>query len=167
MGGENRALNQVVIDAIRACFPRYPTRRAALLPALHLVNEHLGYVPPRAVAEIAELLELPAPDLQDALSFYGFFAQDKPQGRVRVWVCRSLSCAARGGEELLEYVSRTLGIRPGETTADGRITLQCAECLGACDFAPAVLAGDTLYRNATPESIDALVRSHRPDNGRS
>lgn len=167
MATTRRLLSKETTAAIQACFPRYPTRRAALLPALHLVNDQLGYVPPQAVAEIAELLQLPAPEVQDALSFYGFFAQDKPQGRVRVWVCRSLSCAARGGEELLEHLSRTLGIRPGETTADGRITLQCAECLGACDFAPAVLAGDTLYKNVTPEAIDALVRSHRPNDGRS
>jgi len=166
MPGTKRVLSNVMIDAIRACFPRYPNRRAALLPALHVVNEQLGYVPPRAVAEIAELLELPAPDVQDALSFYGFFPQGKPQGRIRVWVCRSLSCAACGSEELLEYFSRTLGIRPGETTADGRITLQYAECLGACDFAPAMLAGETLYKNLTKEKMDEFIQLHQSGNGR-
>ena len=72
--------------AIRACFPRYPTRQAVTLPALHLVNERLGYVPQQAVVEIAELLELAPAQVQDTLSFYGFFAQDKPQGRFQVWV---------------------------------------------------------------------------------
>ena len=90
--------------------------RRSTLPALHLVNERLGYVPPQAVVEIAELLELAPAQVQDTLSFYGFFKQDKPQGRYRVWVCRSISCAACGGEELLEYLCEKLGIQPGETT---------------------------------------------------
>ena len=75
---------------------------------------------------------------------------------MRVWVCRSISCAACGGEELLEYLCEKLGIRPGETTPDGRVTLEFAECLGACDSAPAMLADDTLHKNLTREKIDGL-----------
>ena len=153
------ALTKETLEAIRAYFPRYPNRRAVVLPALHVVSEALGYVPPQAVAEIAELLELAPAEVQDTLSFYGFFKQDRPLGRVRVWVCRSISCAARGGEELLEHLCERLGIRPGETTPDGRVTLEYAECLGACDFAPAMLANDTLYKNLTTEKIDAFVDS--------
>jgi NADH-quinone oxidoreductase subunit E len=145
--------------AITACFGRYPTRQAVTLPALHLVQERLGYVPPRAVAEIAALLGLAPAEVQDTLSFYGFFAQENPLGRTRVWVCRSISCSACGGEELLEYLCERLGIRPGETTADGRVTLEYAECLGACDYAPAMLVGETLYQNLTKEKIDELVQS--------
>ncbi len=152
-----RVLSEEIVGTIRECFPRYPTRRAVLLPALHAVNERLGYVPPEAVVEIAELLELAPAEVQDTLSFYGFFPQDRPQGRVRVWVCRSLSCAARGSEELLEYLCRRLGIQPGQTTPDGRVTLQYAECLGACDFAPAMLAGDVLLKDLTREKIDQFV----------
>ena len=85
--------------------------------------------------------------VQDTLSFYGFFKQDKPQGRYRVWVCRSISCAACGGEELLEYLCEKLGIRPGETTADGRVTLEFAECLGALRRRP----GDAGERHAARE----------------
>jgi NADH-quinone oxidoreductase subunit E len=152
-------LSGEIVEAIRACFPRYPTRRAALLPALHVVDERLGYVPPQAVVEIAELLELAPADVQDTLSFYGFFPQDRPQGQVRVWVCRSLSCAVRGGEELLEHLCGKLGIRPGQTTPDGRVSIRCAECLGACDFAPAMLSGDVLHKNLTREKIDQFVES--------
>ncbi len=134
-----------------------PGRRSTL-PALHVVNERLGYVPPQAVVEIAELLGLAPAQVQDTLSFYGFFKQDKPQGRYRVWVCRSISCAACGGEELLEYLCEKLGIRPGETTPDGRVTLEFAECLGACDGAPAMLVNETLHENMTKEKIDELVK---------
>jgi NADH-quinone oxidoreductase subunit E len=155
----SRILSAETLAAIRAYFPRYPNRRAVVLPALHVVSEALGYVPPRAVVEIAELLELAPAEVQDTLSFYGFFKQDRPIGRVRVWVCRSISCAACGGEGLLEHLCERLGIRPGETTPDGRVTLEYAECLGACDFAPAMLANDVLYKNLTMEKIDAFVES--------
>ena len=150
-------LDEQLRTEIAALFPRYPTRQAVTLPALHLVNDRLGHVPPQAVVEVAELLGLAPAQVQDTLSFYGFFKQDRPQGRVRVWVCRSLSCAACGGEELLARLSDKLGIQPGETTPDGRVTLEAAECLGACDGAPALLAGETLHTQLTTEKIDRLV----------
>jgi NADH-quinone oxidoreductase subunit E len=153
------SLNPEILAAIRAYFPRYPDRRAVVLPALHVVNEALGYVPPEAVVEVAELLGLAPAEVHDTLSFYGFFKQDRPQGKLRVWVCRSISCAACGGEMLLEHLGQRLGIRPGQTTPDGRVSLEYAECLGACDFAPAMLANDVLYKNLTREKIDAFVES--------
>ena len=79
-----------------------------------MVNEQLGYVPPEAVVKVAKLLDLAPAQVQDTLSFHGsFFKQDKPRGRHRVWVCRSISCAACGGEELLEHLCEKLGIQPG------------------------------------------------------
>ncbi len=152
-------LTDEIRRAIRDHFPRYPNKQAVTLPALHVVNEALGYVPQQAVIEVAELLELAPAQVQDTLTFYEFFKQDKPVGRTRVWVCRSLSCSARGGEDLLEYLCEKLGIRPGQTTEDGRVTLEFAECLGACDFAPAMLANETLHKNLTKEKIDAFVES--------
>lgn len=158
-------LSEDLREAIRAHFPKYPSRRAVVLPALHLVQERLGYVPAPAVVEVAGLLGLHPAEVQDTLSFYGFFKQDQPQGRLRVWVCRSLSCAARGGEDLLEYLCRQLGVRPGETTGDGAVSLEVAECLGACDVAPAMLAGDEVIGNLTREKIDAFVASVRSGRG--
>jgi NADH-quinone oxidoreductase subunit E len=160
--GADPLLSAEVRAAIRDYFPRYPTRQAVVLPALHVVNERLGYVPPQAVAEIAALLELAPAQVQDTLSFYGFFRQDEPQGRFRVWVCRSISCAARGGEELLDYLAQRLGVRPGQTTPDGRVSLQFAECLGACESAPAMLVNETLYKDLTKEKIDRFVASLSP-----
>ncbi|MHC4402675.1 MAG: NADH-quinone oxidoreductase subunit NuoE family protein [Planctomycetota bacterium] len=159
MSTAERLLTDEITEAVRAYFPRYPNRRAVVLPALHEVNERLGYVPEKAVVEIAELLELAPAEVQDTLSFYGFFKQDEALGRVRVWVCRSISCAARDGEDLLEYLCEKLGVRPGQTTPDGRVTLEFAECLGACDYAPAMLAGRTLHKNLTKEKIDEFVAS--------
>lgn len=149
-------LTDEIKDRIRGYFPRYPTKQAVVLPALHVVNETLRHVPPEAVPEIAELLELAPAEVQDALSFYGFFKRE-PMGRVRCWVCRSISCALRGGEDVLAAMSKRLGVEPGESTADGAVTLEFAECLGACDHAPAVLAGETLHRNVAPDEVDRVI----------
>jgi NADH-quinone oxidoreductase subunit E len=139
------------------CLSRYPAKQAATLPALHVVNERLGYVPAEAVVELAELLELAPAQVQDTLSFYGFFKQDKPVGQQHVFVCRSITCAACGGEELLEHLCQKLDVQPGETTADGRVTLEFAECLGACDAAPVVQVNDTLHGEMTKEKVEELM----------
>jgi len=137
---------------IEAFFPRYPTKQAVTLPALHVVNEHLRCVPMEAIPEIAALLELSPAQVFDTLSFYGFF-KASPCGKVRAWVCRSISCALRGGEEVLSALGERLGVAPGETTADGKITLEFGECLGLCDFAPAMLAGCKVYKNMSVEQV--------------
>ena len=134
-------LSEPLKDKIRALFPRYPSKRAVTLPALHMVHEHLRCVPLQAMAEIAELLEITPAEVHDTMSFYGFFSQ-APIGEVRLWICRSLSCMLRGGDELLEHACSRLGIEPGQTSADGKLTVEYAECLGLCDYAPAALADD-------------------------
>ncbi len=159
MQDTNHMIDDEMQSAIKALFPRYPTKQAVTLPALHIINDRLGYVPPQAVVELAGLLELSPAQVQDTLSFYGFFKQDKPMGATRIWFCRSLSCAACGGEELLNYISEKLGIKPGDTTPDGRITLDFSECLGECDHAPAVMVNDEIHENITKEKIDELIKT--------
>ena len=121
-------------------------------------QEQLRYVPLQAVVEIGRLLELHPAQVQDTLSFYGFFKQDAPHGEVRAWVCRSVSCALRGGEEVLEHMCHKAGIHPGEMTRDGKLTIEFAECLGACDFAPCMLAGDELHRDLTNNKAEAFLK---------
>ena len=105
----------------------------------------------QAMAEIAEILEITPADVHDTMSFYGFFPQ-APIGDVRVWICRSLSCMITGGDEMLEYACKKLGVRSGQTTPDGKLTVEFAECLGICDFAPAALADDgRIFGPLTPE----------------
>src|SRR5205823_8386792 len=107
---------------IEAFFPRYPTKQAVTLPALHVVNEHMRCVPMEAIPEIAAMLELSPAEIYDTLSFYGFF-KSAPCGKVRAWVCRSFSCAMRGGEEVLSAFGERLGVNPGETSAGGKTTV--------------------------------------------
>jgi NADH-quinone oxidoreductase subunit E len=154
-----RILTDEMVAEIKALFPRYPTKQAVTLPALHLVNEKLRHVPLAAVVEVAELLELHPSEVQDTLSFYGFFKQDAPHGRTRAWVCRSISCALRGGEEVLDHMCHKLGIAPGDTTKDGRLTLEFGECLGACEYAPCMLAGKDLHKCLNNDSADQFLKS--------
>ena len=157
MADDIKILSEPIREQIRALIPRYPSKRAVTLPALHLVHERLRCVPYRAMAEIAEILEITPAEVHDTMSFYGFFPQ-APIGDVRLWVCRSISCMLRGGDELLEHACGRLGIEPGQTTPDGKLTVEFAECLGVCDFAPAALADDgRVYGPLSEESVNAML----------
>lgn len=144
---------------IRDQFVRYPTKQAVTLPALHMVQDEKRCVSNKAMEEIAEILELSPSQIHDTLSFYGYFrTEEAPLGETRVWICRSLPCMLRGGEELLAELCNRWGIQPGGTTEDGKITLELAECLGACDGAPCMLVGDELSLRMTADSVEQQVR---------
>ena len=150
-----------MVKAITDLFPRYPNKRAVTLPAIHIVNDALRYVPMRAVVEIAQLLDLKPAEVQDTLSFYGIFKQDKPHGEVRAWVCRSIACALRGADDLLEHMCHKAGIKPGECTPNGKLTIEFGECLGACEMAPCVLEGDDLVADVTHDKADAMLAKYK------
>ena len=155
-------LSDEVKQQIREHFVRYPTKQAVTLPALHLVHDQKRCVSNQAMKEIAELLELAPSQVHDTLSFYGYVrTEDAPLGQTRVWICRSLPCMLRGGEELLAELCRRWGIQPGQTTPDGKLTLELAECLGACDGAPCMLVGDELSLRMTADAVDAHVGRSR------
>jgi NADH-quinone oxidoreductase subunit E len=160
-----RVLTAEMIEEIKSHFDHYPSRQAVTLPALHIVNEHLRHVPLQAVVEIAELLDLKPADIQDTLSFYGFFKQDEPHGETRAWVCRSISCALLGADQIRQHLCAQTGVEPGGTTADGKLTVEFAECLGACEFAPCMLAGKTLHKCLTEEKVDQFLESLEQPNG--
>jgi NADH-quinone oxidoreductase subunit E len=152
-------LSEELRDRIRAEFPKYPDKRAVTLPALHIVHDALRSVSPAAIGEIAELLELHPAEVADTTSFYGFFRDpEHPLGRHRVWICRSISCMLRGGEELLVGLCKRYGIKPGQTSPDGRVTLEFAECLGACEGAPCMLVNDECHVNLTNDSAAELLQ---------
>lgn len=156
------ALGEELRQKIEAYLPRYPSKQAVTLPALHLVQDEKRCVSHEAIREIAHLLDLSPAEVHDTMSFYGFFRTQKdPLGRTRLWVCRSLACALRGGDELLQTFCNKLGVRPGGTSADGKITVEFAECLGACEGAPAVLINDEARMNVTPEKVEALIEELR------
>lgn len=152
------ALPEELRQKILAYVPRYPNKQAVTLPALHIVQDALRCVPQEAIREIADLLDLSPAEIYDTMSFYGFFREkDRPLGKTRLWVCRSLACGLRGADGLLDNVCKKLNVRPGGTSADGKITVEFAECIGACEGAPAVLIDDEARMNVTPDKVDALL----------
>ena len=155
-------LNERLRQRIEEYVPRYPNKQAVTLPALHVIQDELRHVPLEAVREVAALLDLSPAEVYDTMSFYGFFRDEKqPLGKTRLWVCRSLACALRGGDELLADLCQKLNVEPGGTTADGKITLEFAECIGVCEGAPAVLVDDAGRGDVTPDKIDALIAELR------
>jgi NADH-quinone oxidoreductase subunit E len=153
------ALSEELRQKILAYLPRYPSKQAVTLPALHLVQDELRSVPLEAIREIADLLDLSPAEVYDTMSFYGFFrSEEDPLGRTRLWVCRSLACALRGGDELLKTICSRLSVSPGGTSADGKITVEFAECIGGCEGAPCVLINDEHRLNVTPEQVDGLLQ---------
>ncbi len=151
-------LTEELRNRIRAEFPKYTDKRAVTLNALHMVHDEKREVSTEAIREIAELLELHPSEVLDTMTFYNFFHQaDNPLGKKRVWVCRSISCMLRGGEELFEGLSEKLGVTAGHRTADGKVTLEFAECLGACEQAPCILVNDVCHGNLDEESAMKVI----------
>jgi NADH-quinone oxidoreductase subunit E len=143
---------------ITAYLPRYPSKQAVTLPALHIVQDALRCVPLEAIREIADLLELSPAEVHDTMSFYGIFRDEQHKlGKTRLWVCRGLACQLRGGDDTLATVCQKLNVRPGQTSADGKITVEFAECIGVCEGAPAVLIDDAGRGDVTADKVDGLL----------
>lgn len=143
-------------------FPRYPTKRAVLLRALHLVQHAYGYIPMQAIEEVAEFLEIAPAEALDTASFYEEYWL-KPKGKYLVQVCRSLSCELVGSGQITQRVCQKLGVELGETTADRRFTVVELECLGACGTAPVALVNDVLFEELTPEKMERIL-AELPDD---
>ncbi len=154
--GGPAVLTEAVRERVRSFFPRYETKRAALLPALHIVQDALGHISWKAMAEIAELLEIHPSDVFDTISFYTHF-WTKPRGEKVVTVCRSISCELLGGKAVLDEIKKHLGIDEHETTEDGRFSLATEECLAGCDHAPCLLINEKLHKRVRPEDVAALL----------
>ncbi len=144
-------------EVSRKYFPRYPNKRAALLPLFHMIMHEYGYIAPQAMDEAAEFLELTPAQVQDAVTFYEEFRLEKT-GRYVVNVCRSISCELCGYQQVLEKMREVFGIEPGETTADDQITLLEVECLGACEQAPCALVNEDLHGHIKPAEFCSQLR---------
>jgi len=148
---ENRARFDEIIG-------RYPPdqKRSAVLPALYLVQDQLGFVTATAMRYVAGLLGITPADVEDVVSFYTMF-YTRPVGTFVLQVCRTLSCALNGAGRVTEELSAKLGIAPGQTDAAGAFTLLEVECLGACDRAPVVMVNDAWHECLKPEDASRLV----------
>ena len=135
---------------------RYPTRMAACIPALHLCQDQAGWISEEVILWVSQRLDLPPAHVKGVVTFYTLFNQH-PVGKHQVWVCRTLPCALRGAGDVLHHCEKRLGIKPGETTSDGKITLRTAECLASCGTAPMIQVDKTYHENLTLPQVDAIL----------
>lgn len=135
---------------------KYPSKRSALIPALHLVQRELGYLKPEGIEYVADLVGLSPAQVTEVATFYLMFFT-KPVGKNILWVCHNLSCTLCGGEEIISRLETRLGIKAGETTSDGLFTLMRQECLASCDTAPVMQVNDDYEENLTIAKVDEII----------
>ena len=149
-------LDATTRDRIDEIVAANAARPGPLLEVLHEVQRSLGYVPPAAVARIAEGLNLSRAEVHGVVSFYHHFRSTEP-GRHRLQICRAESCQAMQGDALALHAEQSLGVRFGETTADGGISLEAVYCLGNCACSPAVMIDDEPHGRVSPLRLDELL----------
>lgn len=149
-----------LFDAIQEMARRYPVSRSAIMPALHLAQERYGWLPPEALEEVADALDLTPAYCQAVASFYDMYHLE-PVGRHMIEVCTNVSCALVGAQQVLEAFEEELGVNAGETTDDGEFTLRTIECLGGCGWGT-VVAIDHRYREPVKtEDVAGIVEELR------
>jgi len=137
---------------------RYPEgfESSLVLPCLRRIQEDRGFVADEDIAGLVEYLGVPRIQVEEVLSYYTMLRR-APIGRFHLQACRNIACSMRGAERTIDKLSRKLGIRPGETTPDGRFTLSVVECLGSCGTAPVVMVNEAYHENMSDEKLDRLI----------
>jgi NADH-quinone oxidoreductase subunit E len=148
------------LDEVRRLQGLYPDKRGALLPVLHMAQDTFGWISLETEEYVAELFHLSPAHVHEVVTFYTLYFQ-QPKGRHVVALCHNLSCTLAGSKDILGHVKQRLGIEVGETTDDGRITLQSVECLCACEGAPMAQIDDRYELNLTPDKVDRILEGLR------
>jgi len=155
------ALSAHVLDEIRQLPGKYPQPRSAVMPALDLAQEELGYLTPEAMSEVADALELDPGYVEGVATFYSLFHLE-PIGKHRFYVCTNLSCMIRGAYGIVEHVKKSIGVQSaGQVSADGLFSFEEVECLGACEYAPMMRFDRRYHYDLTPEKIDGLIAERK------
>lgn len=158
------ALSEHVLDEIRGLPAHFPQPRSAVMPALDLAQEEIGYLTPEAMSEVAELLALDPGYVEGVATFYTLF-HTRPVGKHRIYLCTNISCKLRGADDLLEHAMKAVGVKDfDDVSADGLFSVEAVECLGACEYAPMMRLDHSYHYDLTPEKLDALIaeRKGRP-----
>lgn len=153
------ALSEAALTEIRRLMAQFPERQSALLGALFVAQEEAGALGSEVVAEVAQVMDLPASEVASVASFYHLY-RFRPEGRHLIQVCTNISCLLNGCGRVLEHLTKRLGVEAGETTPDGRFTLRTAECLAACETAPVMMVGPDRHGPLTPEQIDQVLEKY-------
>ena len=134
----------------------YPIRRSLLIPMLLFAQDEHGFLSKEIIAEIARRIGITVLEVEGTISYYSMLRK-QPAGRYHLQICTNLSCMLRGGDDLYEHARKKLGIGHGETTADGKFSLEEVECIGACAWAPALQVNYDFRHELTPERFDRLI----------
>jgi NADH-quinone oxidoreductase E subunit len=151
-------LSESACKQIQDLISKYPQKRSALIPSLHLAQKELGYISQDTMQKVAEIFEISPNEVHEVTSFYTMFHRN-PVGKYVLQVCTNISCQLCNAEEILEHLTGKLGIKPGETSADGKYTLLEVECLGSCGTSPVVQINDDYHEELTPEKLDKILDS--------
>ena len=155
------ALSAPLLEEIRELPAKYPQPRSAVMPALDLAQEEVGYLTTEAMSEVAAALQLDPGYVEGVATFYTLFHL-QPIGKHRFYFCTNLSCTLRGAPDIVEHVKGAIGVHePGELSKDGLFSYEEVECLGACEYAPMMRLDHRYHYDLTPEKIDALVAERR------
>jgi NADH-quinone oxidoreductase subunit E len=144
-------------DLVTNELTRYETKQSAIIPALFRVQKEKGWVPPEAVPYLAKMMDIPEAQINEVLYFYTMFNKT-PVGKFHAQVCTNISCAMNGARELFGHLCEKFNVKEGEVSADGKITVSRAECLGSCGTAPMMQVNDKYLENLTPELAVKLLK---------
>jgi NADH-quinone oxidoreductase subunit E len=150
----------VSTEKVKKILSQYPDKQSATLPLLHLAQIENGYISGAVINTVADLVDCHPAVVMDCVSFYTML-YTKPQGRHIIQVCQTLSCSLNGADVLVDHVTDKYGIKPGETTEDGRFTLMKVECLGSCGTAPVVQINKEYHEGLSQKLIDELLETHQ------
>ncbi len=160
--------NAEAMATVQKIITRYPAgkEKSALLPILHVAQaEFDGWLSPQVMDYVASILKIQPIEVYEVASFYTMYNL-KPVGKCLLEVCRTSSCWIRGAEDVVKHIEKRLGIKEGETSADGMFTLKTVECLGSCGTAPMLMCGSQFHENLTLEKVDNLLDSLKKENKR-
>ena len=139
-------------------------KKTQLIGILQDVQREFGYLPFKALARIADTLEIPLQQIYNVATFYKAFTL-KPQGKHLIAICLGTACHVRGGQNVLEQLERELNIKEGETTEDGLFSLEAVRCIGACSLAPAVMIDGEVYGHVRQDRIHRILDKYRNNGG--
>ena len=156
-------LSTHILEEIRELPAKYPQPRSAVMPALDLAQEELGYLTPEAMTQVASALELDPGYVEGVATFYSLFHLE-PIGKHRFYVCTNLSCMIRGAYGIVDHVKKSIGVsKADEVSTDGLFSYEEVECLGACEYAPMMRLDHSYHYDLTPEKIDKLIAERLRD----
>ncbi|MBO4594199.1 MAG: NAD(P)H-dependent oxidoreductase subunit E [Clostridia bacterium] len=153
-------LSEAAVEKINAICDRYAEEKTPLMMILSDIQKEYGYIPLEVQELVSERTGIPVAEIYGVVTFYSFFSL-KPKGKYVIGCCLGTACYVKGAKQIIEKVSEVLGIKPGETTADGMFTLDALRCIGACGIAPAVNINGKVYPKMTVDAVPALIEKYK------